>query len=477
MLHLPILRKGEAYRSLDVARVPHYRTGEAFVEVSQANAGLIRRDLLRADAGRGALADFRCSELVEMCERAAAHFAEDALPLAGELQTPEDYVRQVTATTALPHALVRRNMEKVRGVLAGMKDVLRGLTRDLDLSVLDEGFVERDGHALSFYPRGHSLGVVLPSNSPGVHSLWIPAFALKTPLVLKPGAYEPWTPLRVVEALAKAGAPPEAFSFYPTSHAGASEILSLCGRDMFFGDASSLELWRDDPRVELHGPGFSKVVIGEDCVDEWEAHLDVIVSSVAENGGRSCVNASGVWVSRRAEEIAEGLARELSVIEPRAENDPGAQLAPFNDPRVAERIDLSIETALKERGARDVTEAFRGGGRLVNREGCAYLLPTVVICETPEHPLANREYLFPFVSVVNCEQESMPEAFGRSLAVTLITRDESLVERFLRSPHVDRLNIGPVPTNSVAWDQPHEGNLFEHLYARRALQRAAGMRG
>jgi hypothetical protein len=25
----------------------------------------------------------------------------------------------------------------------------------------------------------------------------------------------------------------------------------------------------------------------------------------------------------------------------------------------------------------------------------------------------------------------------------------------------------------IAWDQPHEGNLFEHLYARRAFQRAA----
>jgi hypothetical protein len=24
----------------------------------------------------------------------------------------------------------------------------------------------------------------------------------------------------------------------------------------------------------------------------------------------------------------------------------------------------------------------------------------------------------------------------------------------------------------VGWDQPHEGNLFEHLYARRAFQKA-----
>ena len=46
MLHIPVLRKGEPYRSLDVAKVPHHRTREIFVEISQANAGLIRRDLL-----------------------------------------------------------------------------------------------------------------------------------------------------------------------------------------------------------------------------------------------------------------------------------------------------------------------------------------------------------------------------------------------------------------------------------------------
>ena len=38
------------------------------------------------------------------------------------------------------------------------------------------------------------------------------------------------------------------------------------------------------------------------------------------------------------------------------------------------------------------------------------------------------------------------------------------------SPLVDRLNVGPIPTNQISWDQPHEGNLFEHLYARRSFQ-------
>ena len=35
-----------------------------------------------------------------------------------------------------------------------------------------------------------------------------------------------------------------------------------------------------------------------------------------------------------------------------------------------------------------------------------------------------------------------------------------------------RLDIGPIATNHIQWDQPHEGNLFDHLFARRAFQRA-----
>jgi hypothetical protein len=33
--------------------------------------------------------------------------------------------------------------------------------------------------------------------------------------------------------------------------------------------------------------------------------------------------------------------------------------------------------------------------------------------------------------------------------------------------------MGPIPTMKIGWDQPHEGNLFEHLYGRRAYQQVA----
>ena len=481
MIHIPILRHGVPYKSLDVIRIPHHRTRETFAEMSQVNPGIIRRDLrdeVQVDA-RAALAKFSFEQLLEICRRAADLFLNDTLPLGDTEQSPDDYVHQLSTTTGMPHALVRRNMTKIAGVMTEMRTVLAGLTRGLDLSLLDAGHGEHEGHALSFYPRTQSLGVVLPSNSPGVHSLWIPAIALKVPLVLKPGSAEPWSPFRLAQAFMKAGCPPEAFSYYPADHAGAGEILRRTGRSMFFGDVTAVGSWEGDPRVEIHGPGYSKVLIADDELSTWDTHVDLIAGSIADNGGRSCVNASGVWVNEsHAEQVATALAGKLVQIVPRSSDDPAATLAPFADPKVAERISQQIDIGLDTPGAREITAELRDGPRLVQHDGCTYLLPTVVLCDSAGHPLANREFLFPFAAVVKVSVEEMarmPGPLGKTLVVSALTADRGLVDRLLGSPLVDRLNVGPIATNVISWDQPHEGNLFEHLYARRSFQAAVAL--
>jgi acyl-CoA reductase-like NAD-dependent aldehyde dehydrogenase len=201
----------------------------------------------------------------------------------------------------------------------------------------------------------------------------------------------------------------------------------------------------------------------------------VIASSIVENGGRSCINASGVWVTSNAREIAEALAARLVEITPRDTADPQAQLAPFADAKVAERISAMIDRELEVPGAEDVTARLRGSGRVARRGSSTYLLPTVVRCDSPDHPLANREFLFPFASVVPLRPEQIPSRLGPTLAATLITADQALVARVMASPLVHRLNLGPLPTWRLSWDQPHEGNLFEHLYVRRALLGRAGV--
>ena len=75
--------------------------------------------------------------------------------------------------------------------------------------------------------------------------------------------------------------------------------------------------------------------------------------------------------------------------------------------------------------------------------------------------------------VVEVPESAVPEILGPTLVLTAITNDEKFRRRLLGATHIGRLNLGPIQTNRIVWDQPHEGNLFDHLYARRAFQMAA----
>ncbi|KAA0222294.1 aldehyde dehydrogenase family protein [candidate division KSB1 bacterium] len=470
MLHIPLLRAGRPYKSLETAPLKHFRDHEPVAVVSQANTGVIAKDLAQAESHRRRLQEIPIKELLNICSRAADFFMNAELPLDGVSQSPQDYVLQLSSTTGMPHVLCRNNMEKIRRVLAEMPEILHGLMHGLDLEILDSGWVVKNESLLSFFCQANALGAILPSNSPGVHSLWLPAIPLKVPLVLKPGREEPWTPYRVAQAFIAAGCPAEAFNYYPSAHSGATEILLRCNRSMFFGDQSSVRAWAKDPRVEIHGPGWSKIIIAEDQISRWEEYLEVMVTSIAANGGRSCLNASGIWVPSHGREIAEVLAQRLAAIEARAMDDPQAQISAFTNRKFAQRINDMIEQQLHVAGAEDLTAKYRGGKRLVEKDGCTFLLPTVVWCEDAEHPLANVEFLFPFASVVQAPQNELLSRIGTTLVLTAITENEAFTRALFSSPNVDRLNIGPIPTNKILWDQPHEGNLFEHLYRQRALQ-------
>jgi alcohol dehydrogenase class IV/acyl-CoA reductase-like NAD-dependent aldehyde dehydrogenase len=472
MPHLPILRLGRAYESLDVSSVVHHATGDALADVSQANGGLIRRDLQHhlADS-RAALDAFSHEELLRITERAGELFLNADLPAGTEgTQSPEDYLAAIAGTSGMPHTLGAANMKKVYFALTHIRDILRGLSRGLDLSVIDTGMARQNGALFSYYPNGRGFGVVLPNNSPGVNSLWLPSIPLKTPVVLKPGREEPFTPWRIIQAFIAAGCPAEAFGFYPTGHEGANTILTLCGRGMMFGDARSTARYASDRSISIHGPGYSKILIGEDLVDDWPKLLDVLTDSVAANGGRSCINASAIITPRHGREIAQALAEAIADIPARPMDAGDARLCAFANSHIAEIIDASIDQNLESEGAIDLAREVRGTPRLVEVGGSTFLLPTVIYADSPEHPIFNKEYMFPFVVVTEMPQAEMLDRIGPTLVGSVITHDPDFEAAALRSSHIDRLNIGPLPTSKVEWDQPHEGNLFEFLYSRRAIQ-------
>ena len=81
-----------------------------------------------------------------------------------------------------------------------------------------------------------------------------------------------------------------------------------------------------------------------------------------------------------------------------------------------------------------------------------------------------KEYMFPFVSVVKCPQKEMIKSIGPTLVGTALTADEQWMDELTAATHIDRLNIGPMPTSRLNWLQPHEGNLIDFLFLSRAYQ-------
>lgn len=470
--HIPILRMGESYRSLDTRDVVALGNGEAVATLSIGNAGLVRRDAGRMREAREALSGFSCEALIGLCAKAGELFLNETLPLGETTQSPEDYVDQLSLTSGLPHTLVRKNMAKIHDALTHMSDILKGLTRGMDPSVIDDRLGRVGGVEVSYYATTTALGCVLPSNSPGVNALWLPAIALKTPVVLRPGGEEPWTPWRVIQSMIAAGVPAEAFGFYPSDHDGASAVMDICGRSIIFGGADIAKKYAGDPRVEVHGPGWSKVVLGADEADHWEKHLDVIVDSITANSGRSCINASVVITPRHGRALAEALAERMAKLAPMPRDHADAGLSGIANAGVARWADGQITEGLKTPGAVDLTAVARGSeGRLIERDGITYLLPTLIYCESAGHPLAMKEFMFPYAAVIEMDQAELVDSLGPSLVVSAITRDTALIDDLLMSADIQRLNLGPMPTSSARWDQPHEGNLFELLYQRRAIQR------
>jgi len=399
MLHIPLLRHGKPYTSIETTTLLHHATGAHIAQVSLANPGLIRRDIHRMNYN--SIESFTVRDLLSIAKKAATLFSTASLPLGNESQSFNDYIRQLSATTGMPYSYCRDNAAKIFRVLDELDVIIAGLTRGFDLSILDQGFGYDHGRTLSWQRQARTFGAVLPSNSPGVHSLWIPAFALKTPLILKPGREEPWTPWRIIQSLIAAGAPPEAFGFYPADHAGSGEILNTTDRSMLFGDAATTRLWASDPRVELHGPGYSKVILGEDAADHFADYVETIASSIAANGGRSCINASAVYTPKNADALAAALAQKLSTIRALPAEDPNAQIAAFSNPDTASRMNSAIDALLATdpASAQDLTLQLRGTPRLQTLGRCAYLLRTI-IRSSPTHPIPHREYPFPFATPI-----------------------------------------------------------------------------
>jgi acyl-CoA reductase-like NAD-dependent aldehyde dehydrogenase len=404
-----------------------------------------------------------------MMKKAADFYRDATLPMGDGEQSPADFARQQSASTGLPEHMCKGNMSKNHFVLSNMDRILDCLTRGLDLDILTRGYgMESRGVIVSYQAQSPVLGLVLPSNSPGVHTLWMPVIPMQVGLVLKPGPQEPWTPYRMAAAFFQAGIPRESISIYPGGAEMGAEVVSRCRRVKIFGSTETVQRYHGNPCVQVHGPGFSKIILGDDVVDQWEKyHRPDGRQRLSEQRPRlhQLLRRLGLAPHQRN---CPGPCRTPRPMDVKPPEDPTASLAAFTVPGQAKGVTRPILDKMKEDGVTDMTAKF--GPRLVEKERCAYLRPWVIHADAPRRKIAQTEYMFPYVTVVECPQAEMIDKIGSTLVCSAITNDKAWEHQLKDATNIDRLNIGPIPTIALNWLQPHEGNIVDFLFRARAFQ-------
>jgi acyl-CoA reductase-like NAD-dependent aldehyde dehydrogenase len=183
----------------------------------------------------------------------------------------------------------------------------------------------------------------------------------------------------------------------------------------------------------VHGSGYSKLIIGEDRINAWWGDLEALAQNVSANSGRSCFTVSTMIVPRYGQAIAGALAEKLTALQPGPLDDPSVTLSAMAMPEQARKINERIDELLKGGGATNMSARHQPNGRLVTYEGRTYLLPTVILCDSMDHPLAREEFLFPYVAVVEASNADAMANLGPTLSLALYTDDEGLIDQAVRS--------------------------------------------
>jgi acyl-CoA reductase-like NAD-dependent aldehyde dehydrogenase len=312
--------------------------------------------------------------------------------------------------------------------------------------------------------RGNVFGVHAPGNHPGVHGIWLEALALGYRVAVRPSRRDPFTPHRLISALRSTGFGDDQVVLLPTGYDIADEILRGADLAMAYGGEEVMRKYAAVSTMLPQGPGRSKILLlaGADGRD----HLDMIVDSISNEGGRACVNATAVFVEGDPAPIAEAIAERLAAIPSLPPEDGNAVLpvVPLADAR-------KLEQYLFAKAAG--TTPWLGGDGIVDElgDGSAALRPAVHQLDRSDAPQAGIELPFPCVWVAPWARETGIEPLKDTLVLTAVTHDENLLDELLDEPTISNVYVGDHPTYWMAPGVPHDGYLADFLMRTKAVIR------
>jgi acyl-CoA reductase-like NAD-dependent aldehyde dehydrogenase len=442
VLEIPIWRAGRAHTSLDAKTLLSYRRAP-LARVSQAPALLVHRTV----------ADLRA---------AAPGPEEDpairwtAIARAGALLAGSDpggaEAELVTLATGAPVSDSRRAIADLAAGLKQIEEALRWQAPGGDLGVFrTHRVVHPDGKGYAWVPAGQVLGFVAPSNHPAVHLTWVLALAMGYTVAIRPGADDPLTPWRLLQALAAAGFPTERIALLPGGHELVPALVAACDRTVAYGGPSLGGRIGHDGRVLFNGPGSSKVFV--DAPVPTVQAADFLLECILHDGGRKCTCASAVVVRGENPGLLDGLAERLADVPILDPLDPAARVPAWKEP------------ALVAHTPADLTML----------DGLAFARPGLLRCPDPTRPPFGVEIPAPFATAAELDAGADPFPLLKgSLAVTLISSDLQLRERCIFETTIRKVFTGLVPPWYTEPGAPHQGRLSDFLYTGKYTGRHTG---
>jgi acyl-CoA reductase-like NAD-dependent aldehyde dehydrogenase len=312
--------------------------------------------------------------------------------------------------------------------------------------------------------RGDVFGVHAPGNHPGVHGIWLEALALGYRVAVRPSRRDPFTPHRLISALRSAGFGEDHVVLLPTGYETADEILRAADLAMAYGGEDVMRKYAAVSTMLPQGPGRSKILLTAGA--DWRDHVDMIVDSISQEGGRACTNATAVFVEGDPTPVAEAIAERLAVIPslPPEDGDAVLPVVPLADARKLEQHLLA-----KAAG----TTPWLGREGIVDElgDGSAALRPAVHQLDRPDAPKAGVELPFPCVWVAPWARETGIEPLKDTLVLTAVSHDERLLDELLAEPTISNLYVGDHPTHWIEPGVPHDGYLADFLMRTKAVIR------
>ncbi|QFR02234.1 aldehyde dehydrogenase family protein [Streptomyces phaeolivaceus] len=442
-------------------------TGRPVAELSQVPRLFVRRGLSALRAARPA----DPGALAEVIARAGHAFAHGTV---GGLSAP-GHQRLVSRVAGVPIAVVRSATARIERAAAEVERTVRG-ARPTATAGHWRDPLTRGGGAV-WARRGDVFAVHAAGNHPGVHSLWLEALMLGYRVAVRPSGREPFTPHRLVTALREAGIGDDRLLLLPTDHHVADDIVRGADLSLVYGGDAVVEKYRAHPNVLTQGPGRSKILLADMGIGEglvgaggMASALDTVVSSIQDEAGVACVNATAVLVAGDPAPVAEAIAERLAHL---------PSLPPEDDKAVLP-VCLTADARSLEKyllGQADGARLHLGGEGIVDElgDGSAVLRPAVIQLDRPDASRLGVELPFPCVWVAPWTPEDGIGPLRNTLVLTVIGRDEQrvgqLVERLVDEPSISNVHVGDHPTHWMAPGVPHDGHLAEFLMRSKAVVR------